>query len=275
MPLRSGLRVIALAGLVAAIGAACSWSQVGFNLEEETGLQWLFLLRGTRPVPPEAVVVRFDRDALSRLRDLPADASAWPRAAGRMRGTPRSDHRPCRRHASGPAAARGVGLPGGAACRPRCRGDGVRHLVSPRSQPRGGRTRARQRHPRPWAGDPARPCRPAARPAGPAKVATGGDVQADWLERPHATLAAAAIATAPMMLPRGSSQIHQFWAFNTALPYGDPAADAGARGDGSAGAGALGAEPPRSRCRPRCRRPSCWRATRAGSAPRSRPPTAA
>ena len=40
----------------------------------------------------------------------------------------------------------------------------------------------------------------------------------DWQERPHATLSAAAIATAPMTLPRGSSQIHQFWVVNTALP---------------------------------------------------------
>src|SRR4051812_50103927 len=78
MPLRRGLRVVTLAGLVAAIGAAVSYTQAGFSLEEETGLQWLFRLRGARPVPPEAVVVRFDRDALARFSSLPADPSAWP-----------------------------------------------------------------------------------------------------------------------------------------------------------------------------------------------------
>ena len=42
-------------------------------------------------------------------------------------------------------------------------------------------------------------------------------MQADWQDRPHPLLAEAAIATAPLTLPRGSSQIHQFWAFNPAL----------------------------------------------------------
>ena len=43
-------------------------------------------------------------------------------------------------------------------------------------------------------------------------------VQADLLDRPHPALAEAAIATAAFTLPRGSTAIHQFWAFNPALP---------------------------------------------------------
>ena len=60
MPFRRGLRVIAIAGLVAATGVLLSVPQIGFGLEEERGLSWLFMLRGSRAAPPEAVVVRFD-----------------------------------------------------------------------------------------------------------------------------------------------------------------------------------------------------------------------
>src|SRR5918993_3821976 len=77
-PLRVGSRVLALAALVGALGTAASLSPVGFALEEDVGLGWLFRLRGPRPAPDEAVVVRFDRDALARLRDLPPSQDAWP-----------------------------------------------------------------------------------------------------------------------------------------------------------------------------------------------------
>ena len=78
MPLRGGLRVVAIAALVAATGVLLSAPQIGFGLEEESGLQWLFRLRGPRPAPTEAVVVRFDRDTFARLRTLPDDPAAWP-----------------------------------------------------------------------------------------------------------------------------------------------------------------------------------------------------
>ena len=78
MPLRGGLRVVAIAALVAATGVLLSAPQIGFGLEEDSGLQWLFRLRGPRPAPPEAVVVRFDRDTFARLRALPDDPAAWP-----------------------------------------------------------------------------------------------------------------------------------------------------------------------------------------------------
>ena len=78
MLLRRGLRIYAIAGLVAVLGFALSLPQIGFRLEEDVGLAWLFDMRGPRPAPPEAVIVRFDRDALARLRALPADPVAWP-----------------------------------------------------------------------------------------------------------------------------------------------------------------------------------------------------
>lgn len=216
MPLSRGLHVVALAGLMAALGAAVSWSPVGFSLEEETSLQWLFLLRGARPAPPEAVVVRFDRDTLSRLQALPADPSAWPEPLtkcvarrGPISGLPevtRLDRLP----RGVPACLVDELTARGAAViafdisfrRDPSREEGVPAFAD-----------AIRDHGRVILLDLA------VRQLGPpTSRAGGGAVQADWQERPHATLSAAAIATAPMTLPRGSSQIHQFWVVNTALP---------------------------------------------------------
>ena len=54
-------------------------------------------------------------------------------------------------------------------------------------------------------------------PSAPGQTLAGDAVQADLLEGPHPALKAAAIATAPFLLPRGTAQVHQFWAFNPAL----------------------------------------------------------
>ena len=78
MELRRGLRLFALAGLVGGLGLAVSVNSTVFGLEEDWGLPGLFALRGARPAPVEAVVVRFDRDTLARLRALPTDAASWP-----------------------------------------------------------------------------------------------------------------------------------------------------------------------------------------------------
>jgi adenylate cyclase len=213
MPFRRGLRVIAIAALVAAIGVLLSVQQIGFGLEEDRGLSWLFQLRGQRIAPPEAVVVRFDRDAFARLRSLPADAAAWPQplagCAARLGGIPNLsgatgfDRLPrgvvaClveemgRRGATVIAfdvsfrrdANREVGIPALAAA---MRAHGGVILLSL-----------------------------AARQLGP--VPGQSSVQADWLEGPHPQLVQTAIGTASWTLPRGSSQIHQFWTFNAALP---------------------------------------------------------
>ena len=54
-------------------------------------------------------------------------------------------------------------------------------------------------------------------PSASRQTLAGAAVQADLLEGPHQALKAAAIATAPFLLPRGTAQVHQFWAFNPAL----------------------------------------------------------
>ena len=218
MPLRRGLRVVALAGLVAAIGAAVSYSQAGFSLEEETGLQWLFRLRGPRPAPPEAVVVRFDRDALARFSSLPADPSAWPKPLAEC----------VARHGPIAGLAEATRLERLPRAIPACL---VEQLTA-----RGAAVVAFdvsfRRDPNREDGVPAfaGAVRDHGRvilldlgvrqlgPMVPAQAGAGAGVQADWLEKPHPMLAAAAIATASMTLPRGSSQIHQFWSFNPALP---------------------------------------------------------
>ena len=218
MPFRRGVRVVAIAGLVAAAGALASLPQLGFSLEEENGLQWLFKVRGERPAPTEAVVVRFDRDALARLRDLPEDTAGWPQPIagcvarhGPMPGL--SDATRLDRLPRGvPACLVEELTRRGAAViafdisfrRDPTREDGVAALAA-----------AMRAHGSVILLDHAvRQIGPAARMQSPDREG----VQADWLEGPHATLAAAAIATAPFLLPRGTARIHQFWAFNPALP---------------------------------------------------------
>ncbi|MBI5632285.1 MAG: adenylate/guanylate cyclase domain-containing protein [Nitrospirae bacterium] len=64
--------ITALAGLVIGI------FPFGVSLEEETGLSLLFRLRGSRPVPPEVVVVSIDKRASDAL-GLKNDPRKWPR----------------------------------------------------------------------------------------------------------------------------------------------------------------------------------------------------
>jgi adenylate cyclase len=218
MAFRRGLRVVAIAGVVAALGAAASVPRTGFGLEEDIGLPWLFRVRGPRPPPPEAVVVRFDRDALARFRALPAAWKEWPQPlAG--------------------CAARQSGIEGladatGLERLPR----GVQACLVEELTRRGAAVLAFdlgfRRDPSRESGVPAfaaavrahgrvvlldvavRELLGGAQPLS----AQASTIQADVLEGPHATLAAAAIATASFLLPRGSSLEHQVWAFNRALP---------------------------------------------------------
>lgn len=208
---------MAVAGIVAAVGVVASLAPIGFGLEEEIGLPWLFDVRGPRPPPPEPVVVRFDRDALARLRALPRDSAGWPQplagCAERNGAIPgladatRLDRLPrgvmtclveelTRQGAAviafdmsfrrDPSREDGIAALAGSL---RQHGSvvlldhAVRQLGQPAAPP------GMRRHP----------------------------VQADWLEGPHPMLAVAALATAPFLLPRGTSRIHQFWAFNPAL----------------------------------------------------------
>lgn len=217
-PLRLGSRVLVLAAIVGALGGLASCDQTGFGFEEDVGLLGLFRLRGARPPPDEAVVVRYDRDTLSRLRSLPADPKTWPEPmagcaarhddlerlgdAVAMDRLPRSvqtclidelhrrgaaviafdiafRHDPSRQAAT-PALAAAIHSHGGVVL--------LEQAI------------------RVWL------------PASAGRAATGGQLQADLLEGPDAALAAAAAATAPFLLPRGSEQVHQFWAVNPALP---------------------------------------------------------
>ncbi len=218
MVFRREMRVLLVAGTVAAIGAAASVSPVGFGLEEEIGLHWLFAVRGPRPPPPEPVVVRFDRDALSRLRALPDDPAQWPQPLAGC----------ARRNGDMPGladASRLDRLPRGVvAClveeltrrgaaviafdmsfrRDPSREEGVAELAA--ALRRHGRIILLDRAVRQLAPSAAKPDDDA------------GSVQADWLEGPHPALETEAIATASFLLPRGTSEIHQFWGFNPALP---------------------------------------------------------
>lgn len=213
MPFRRGLRVIVIATLVAATGTLLSLPKIGFGLEEERGLSWLFQLRGPRAAPPEAVLVRFDRDAFARLRNLPENPAEWPQ--------PLAD-----------CAARQGGIPPlsgvtGLDRLPR----GVLACLVEELTKRGAAVVAFdvsfRRDPGREAGVPA--LATAIRAHGGvvvlslalrqlAQVSGQPSTQADSLEGPHPLLAQAAIGTASWTLPRGSSQIHQFWTFNAALP---------------------------------------------------------
>jgi adenylate cyclase len=64
--------ITALAGLIIGI------FPFGVSLEEETGLSLLFRLRGSRPVPPEVVVVSMDKRSSDAL-GLKSDPRKWPR----------------------------------------------------------------------------------------------------------------------------------------------------------------------------------------------------
>lgn len=66
-------------GLAAGLtGALLSIAPVGLELEENFGLDGLFLWRGARPVPPEVVIVTLDKTSARRF-DLPNEARKWPR----------------------------------------------------------------------------------------------------------------------------------------------------------------------------------------------------
>ena len=211
------LRVLALAALVGAFGAVASLSQIGFALEEDVGLSWLFRLRGSRPAPDEAVVVRFDRDSLARLRSLPSSQDAWPEplkgCAARFGGlevldeatsldrVPRALHA-CLVEELAQQGAAVIAFDLVFRRDPR-REQGVAALAT--ALRAHGRVVLLEKAVRVWL------------PSAPRQTLAGEAMQADLLEGPHLALKAAAIATAPFLLPQGTAQVHQFWAFNPAL----------------------------------------------------------
>lgn len=68
-----------IAGLFLAIsGLVFNLVSFGPGLEEEYGLRTLFRLRGSRPVPPNIIIVTLDQES-SDMLDLPANPFRWPR----------------------------------------------------------------------------------------------------------------------------------------------------------------------------------------------------
>ena len=70
-----GLMLGLAAGLT---GALLSIAPAGLELEENFGLDGLFLWRGARPVPAEVVIVTLDKTSARRFK-LPNEARKWPR----------------------------------------------------------------------------------------------------------------------------------------------------------------------------------------------------
>ncbi len=70
---------IILGLITALVGLTIGIFPFGVSLEEETGLSLLFRLRGSRPVPPEVVVVSIDKRSSDAL-GLKNDPRKWPRS---------------------------------------------------------------------------------------------------------------------------------------------------------------------------------------------------
>lgn len=72
------IKAIALGLLTAAVGLIAMITPAVGHLEIDTGLAWLFKLRGPHPAPEEVVIVAIDREA-SDWFGLPNELDKWPR----------------------------------------------------------------------------------------------------------------------------------------------------------------------------------------------------
>ncbi len=61
------------------LGMALAMTSLGYELEKETGLSWLFKLRGAQAVPEQVVIVAIDRQSAIEL-NVPYDPRHWPRS---------------------------------------------------------------------------------------------------------------------------------------------------------------------------------------------------
>jgi adenylate cyclase len=210
---------LALAMLVACIGVVASVSRIGFELEEDLGLGWLFQLRGARPAPADAVIVRFDRDTFSRLHDLPAEIDAWPeplrgcaRAEPGMAGLPAAGKLDRLPRAFLTCLVRELDRRGAAAI---VFDFSLRRDLS-REEGMAGLAAAIREHGRVVLLVDA--TRRTGLSGSNGAGATRGGLHFDLLEKPHAALTATAAAIAPFPLPPINDRVYQFWAFNPALP---------------------------------------------------------
>jgi adenylate cyclase len=71
-------KALILGGLTALAGVVLSATPWGLDLEENLGLDGLFMLRGERAPPPEVIVVSLDKVSADRL-GLPNEPEKWPR----------------------------------------------------------------------------------------------------------------------------------------------------------------------------------------------------
>jgi adenylate cyclase len=77
--MRSSLKGLRLGLLVGILGAVLGATPLGYELEENYGLGWLFSVRGPKAAPPEVVVIALDRKAAEEL-GLSGMPREWPRA---------------------------------------------------------------------------------------------------------------------------------------------------------------------------------------------------
>lgn len=72
-------KAVIVAALTGVFGLFMGLVPFGYELEEGSGLGWLFKLRGERRVPPLVLIVSEDQMSSARL-NLPRDPRDWPRA---------------------------------------------------------------------------------------------------------------------------------------------------------------------------------------------------
>ena len=77
MPRLSKAIIVSL--LVGALGVIAILTPMGFDLEENIGLDLLFRLRGVRKPPSDVIIVSLDKASADNLK-LPADPEKWPRS---------------------------------------------------------------------------------------------------------------------------------------------------------------------------------------------------
>jgi adenylate cyclase len=65
--------------IICLTGVLMTVFQVGINVEEGLGLNWLFQIRGVRPQPEQVVVISTDRQSAYKL-GLPQEPYKWPRS---------------------------------------------------------------------------------------------------------------------------------------------------------------------------------------------------
>lgn len=213
--MRRLLRRVLLALFVGLAGAGFTLSDLGFDLEEEIGLGWLFRLRGPIPAPPGIGIVRLDRESLHAFRDLPPSPEAWPEplrscaarepalralpAASSLDRLPRAIHGCLIEELT----RRGVAVIAfDIAFRDHADQQESLAFLS-RTIAESGRVVLLEKASRQWLA-----------------TGNGGQVQADIVEMVHPELAGVAAGTASFLLPKASERVNQFWARHEGLPSG-------------------------------------------------------